>query len=155
RNRIVDTCILQPHNDTASGKIETSAKPKIHVDVDESRVVDEALSLFDGGRKFFQRGGKLVHIVRDAQAPKGLKRLSDAPRITPLQPARLKELLASSAVWTITDAFGRRRPCHPPGWVIDAILSRGQWRNISRLEAVTEQPVIRPDGSVVRMPGYD
>src|SRR5687768_569521 len=75
-------------------------RPKIRVDVDESRVVDEAIKLFSQSRKVFQRGGRLVHIVRDAPPPKGIERRGTAPRIAKLPGPRLQELLSSRADWS-------------------------------------------------------
>ena len=44
---------------------------------------------------------------------------------------------------------------HPPDWCVKAIHARGNYPTIRPLEAVTEFPVLRADGSILDVPGYD
>jgi hypothetical protein len=129
-------------------------RPQIVIGVDESRVIDEAIgSLAD--RPIFQRGGLLVHIVRDAEPPRGIDRPKDAPRIAPVRLPRLRELMAEAADWVKPSGDDEYSPSHPPDWAVKAVDARGQWSGIRPLEGVVESPVLRADGSILQTKGYD
>src|SRR5262249_21144339 len=44
---------------------------------------------------------------------------------------------------------------NPPAAVVGDVLAMKTWPGIPALEAVTEVPVLRPDGTVFDTPGYD
>jgi hypothetical protein len=131
--------------------------PELEIEIgpDESRVVDEAIAALAPIDNIYQRGGSLVHVVDGADAPRGIARPKDAPRIAPVQHARLRELLADAATWYQPVNDEKRERKHPPDWAVKAIDARGQWRGIRRLEAVVESPVLRADGTIMQRPGYD
>lgn len=131
---------------------------EIKVGVDIARVVDEAQQALvaDAAGLLYQRGGTLVHIVRDgAKEIKGLTRPPGAPVICVMETARLTELVSSAARWMKYDARSEEdKPCLPPSWVAPTLLARGAW-GFPYLEAVVESPCLRPDGTVLDRPGYD
>src|SRR5207244_893979 len=47
------------------------------------------------------------------------------------------------------------KPAHPPPWCVNAVHARGAWDGLRPLYALTQYPVLRPDGSVLTQPGYD
>jgi hypothetical protein len=131
-------------------------RPEIIVGYDEARVVDEAIAALATQRTVYQRAGMLVQVVRDAEPPRGTKRQQEAPRIVAVRQARLRELLASGAVWQKPgDEEDEVKLCHPVDWAVRAVEARGEWRGIRRLEGVVEVPVLRTDGSILQAPGYD
>ena len=140
----------------AASRSEDDGRPTILVDVDEHRVIDEAVRALESkAENCYQRGGGLVQVVENAPPPKGIVRPKDAPRIAPLGRPRLRELLARFAVWEQPGAEGENAPCHPPDWAVRGVEARGQWRGIRHLEAVVESPVFRADGTILQSPGYD
>src|SRR5262249_12781296 len=44
---------------------------------------------------------------------------------------------------------------HPPVWAVAGVAARGEWPSIRPLEAVVESPILRPDGTILDVPGYD
>jgi hypothetical protein len=46
-------------------------------------------------------------------------------------------------------------PAHPPRWLAESIACAPAWPGVRPLAAVTESPVLRPDGTVLQEPGYD
>ena len=129
--------------------------PRILVDVDESRVVNEAIAALAKQPNIYQRGGVLVHVVRNQPPPRGVSRPQDAPRIAPIRFPRLQELMATAASWEKPAGEGETELCHPPGWAVKAVDARGEWQGIRRLDAVVESPILRSDGSVLQTAGYD
>ena len=126
----------------------------IVADTNEEAVVNKAIARLATAENIYQRGGLLVQVVRNAPPPRGIDRPEDAPRIAPLRLARLREVLATVAVWMQP---GREdlMPVHPPEWAVKAVDARGEWPGIRRIEGVVEAPVLRADGTVLHAPGYD
>ena len=118
-------------------------------------MADAAIDALGNSEEVYQRGGLLVQVVNDAEPPPGIKRPADAPRIVVIRNARLRELLTEVAAFAVPGDKGELKPIHPPGWVISAIVARGEWNNLRRLEAVTETPLLRADGTILQEPGYD
>ena len=44
---------------------------------------------------------------------------------------------------------------HPPQWLVNAVDARGEWPGIRYLAAISDVPVLHPDGTVWQTPGYD
>ncbi len=133
----------------------SGAEREIVVGTDESRVIDEAIKALATCQNIYQRGGCLVQVVEGTDPPRGIARAKEAPRIGTARFARIRELLADAATWLRPDGEGETEQIHPPDWVVKGIDARGQWRGIRRLEAVVESPVLRADGTVLQVPGYD
>jgi putative DNA primase/helicase len=64
--------------------------------------------------------------------------------------------LSRSADYYKVSATGQEYDCSPPAGVVKDILALppGEW-NFPPLDALTEIPIIRPDGSILDTPGYD
>jgi hypothetical protein len=139
----------------ARPKSARSGESQIVVGVDESRVVNEAIAALSRQAGVYQRGGMLVQVVRDADPPKGIDRLKDAPRIAPIELPRLQELLSDAARWMNPAGEDDLQEAHPPAWAVKAVRARGEWRGVRRLEGITESPTLRVDGSILQTAGYD
>ena len=123
-------------------------------EADINELVIRALAKDD---QLYQRAGKLVHVVSGA-VQDGIDRPDDAPHIRSLSLAGLRERLTRVVRFvTLREKEGEieRLPAHPPKWCYDAIDSRGQWSGIRSLAGVVTAPVLRPDGSVLNVAGYD
>lgn len=44
---------------------------------------------------------------------------------------------------------------HPPAFCISAVAARGYWSGVRHLEGVISSPILRPNGTVLQIPGYD
>jgi hypothetical protein len=128
-------------------------RPIIAVTTDEFVAVDQAIDALAKESSVYQRGGVLVHIVRDLEPPKGVTR-GNAPRIAEAKQPFVQEELSRVAKWQKTSG-DNIEDIHPPKWATQAVIARGEWRGIKPLAAVTEAPVMRPDGSILQASGYD
>jgi hypothetical protein len=136
--------------------VAVTAERQIIIGTDESRVIDEAIKALATRENIYQRDGCLVQIVEGRKPPRGIARPKDAPRIALMRFARIRELLADAAVWLPpSDGDDEPAPIHPPDWAVKAVDARGQWSEIRRLEAVVESPILRADGTVLQIAGYD
>lgn len=128
--------------------------PRITIHTKECVVADQsiaALARLDG---VYHRGQALVHVVRDAAKLSGVVRPAGAPHIVALGSAGIREWLTRAADFVRATDLGLI-PAHPPNWLPTAIEARRQWPEIACLEAVTESPVLRPDGTILDAEGYD
>lgn len=150
RQAIDDARPWAPRNISSAGDDDL-----IVVGPDEARVIDQAVASLKHERTIFQRGGILVHVVRDTDPPPGIRRDKWSPRIIGVPTARLSEALASSAQWYRETSRSKYVRCRPPEWATRGVEARGQWSTVRRLEGVVEVPVLRPDGTVIDQPGYD
>jgi hypothetical protein len=136
------------------GATESKNRPVITISTEEHEVNAEAVQALADEDSLYQRGGILVHVVRDVRpAAKGIRRPS-SPRIEPLPRPLLRERLAANARWVkLEEAI--KSPAHPPAWSVAAVHARANWPAIRHLEAVVDYPVLRPDGTILAQPGYD
>lgn len=141
-----------------------SASP--HHAIDE---ISEHLYLDKG---IYVRGKELVTIVgalppsHDAATPAS----ESAPLIVPIGNAMMTERIAKHIRCTRRKPLSKRQetlasmggkvpppewvPCLPPPLVVAGLLERRQWP-LRHLVAVSETPILRPDGTLVQTPGYD
>lgn len=149
------------HISKASPKLE---KPLIRVGPDIDVQGDLAIAALAADPNIYQQGGQLVHVVRIDPSEATPSKPSGTPEVRRLSAETAREQLARHARWERFDARvpkkgsdepGRWIACAPPKDVAAAILKRGQWRGIRPLDALTETPVLRPDGTILDKPGYD
>ncbi len=131
-------------------------KPEIVISVDEAAVADQTLEHLASASNLYRRGGSLVHVVDDEAGSKAkVDRAPGAPRIVQMPPARLREIIASEVRCVRVDSDGARVAVHPPAWLVALTEARGEWPMLPPLLSVIEAPTLRPDGSILDVPGYD
>lgn len=111
-------------------------------------------ALIAAGANVYQRGGGLVAIA-DRGPDDRIQREPLAPRLVPVSPVHMRELLTRHAAWVRYD--GRRqdyRAVDCPMSVAAALCERGQWR-FPELIGIIHAPTLRIDGSLLHEPGYD
>jgi hypothetical protein len=131
--------------------------PTIRITTEEFRIIDQAVAALGIDPNVHQRGNALVTILRDP-TPKNraILRPPGSPRIASLPLPRLRELLTRRAKWEkFNKKDGAYEPAHPPDWAVAGIAHRGTWPEIRPIEALTEAPVLRLDGTILDTPGYD
>ena len=149
-----------PSEAVAAADAAFAAPPTIQLQFDEEAMANAVIPLLAAHPDVFQRGGQLVHVVREPSPGKTVVRPDGAPRIAAMPSARLREILSSVAQFT---TFRRPSEGQPPetrrtsvpGAVVSAVAARGQWSCVRPLVAITQGPFLRPNGSVVAEPGYD
>jgi hypothetical protein len=130
--------------------------PHLQLDVDEHRVIDDAIAALAADEDLFSRGGALVRVTRVESLGARVDRPAGAPVITAVPAAHLRDRVTR---WVTPHRFSSAQgiwvPAHPPTWLIAGIEARGDWPGIRELVGVAECPFLRPDGSVWQDPGYD
>ena len=133
-------------------------KPVIQIHPDLTGVTDEAIAalLARPDLGVYVRGRQLVRVARDGSAPvRWLKRWPGAPVIVSLGGPQVLDVLDRCATWMKYDGRGQKLvPALPPGWAGQQVAARLEWP-LPYLEAVTETPTIRRDGSILDAPGWD
>jgi hypothetical protein len=126
----------------------------------EHFVIDEAVDALSQAPNVYQRGNMLMTVIRDL-TPKNrlILRPPGSPRIAPLPHPSLRELLTRWARWEkirkTKEQGEETTPAHPPDWAVAGVAARGSWPEIRLIEAVTETPVLRLDGTILDRSGYD
>jgi hypothetical protein len=123
---------------------------EIEILPDEHRVNDEVVRCLVGDGEIYQRGGRLVRVVRRCEGARG----DGGLMIQEVEQPTLREVI-TRRVRLVKEIKEEIRPVHPPAWMVAGVHSRGYWHGIRSLHAVAESPVLRPDGTVVEQPGYD
>lgn len=123
--------------------------PDVELGPDEHRVIDEVVAAMAGDPDLYQRGGQLVRVIWVADGTDG------HPTLREVEPPTLREFITRNVCLLKPDKKGDWIPAHPPGWLVTGVQSRGEWPGVRTLTAISRSPVLRPDGSVVQIPGYD
>jgi len=139
---------------TRGVSLHTSKRPSILLGTDEHRVIDEAVKALQSDKRLFQRGGILVRIVPNPQQ-QGVKRAKRSFVIQALPAANLRDRLTRLVELWKVNAKGDEVPAHPPSWLVAGLEARGAWPGIHNLVAVSDCPILRPDGTILQQPGYD
>ena len=105
-----------------------------------------ALTRANSPASIFVRRGELVHVAVDE---------SGRSNIRSIQPNYLRGRLERAANY-YRDGKGGLVPIPPPMDIVHDILSfqAADWQ-FSPLETLTEVPLLRPDGTILALPGYD
>jgi hypothetical protein len=142
-----------PDDETPRTDGDPPPRPEIVLSTDQPTVADKAIHALKLMGGVYVRGRQLVHVVRDQGAPDWFQRPTGSPVIVPIERDHLLDLLGRAAVW-VSMKEGIKHAASPPCWVAARILARGQWP-LPQLEAISDAPVFRADGSVQDKPGYD
>jgi hypothetical protein len=139
---------------------EVQMPPEIRIGVDIDRMTRQAITALARDPDTYQRAGALVHVAhvttdeesRRARLPLG------APVIVSMTRATLRSRLSRCAEWTkrtVRDGETRWVATRPDGDAVAAALDARVWPDVPSLVGVTECPILRRDGSIVQVPGYD
>jgi hypothetical protein len=129
----------------------------IQLGEDVHRVVNEAIgALAEKDHNLYQRNGRLVRILH-AEADELVA--VGTPQIGEISAATLVERLTAAAHFERWDdrlkGGGGWKRVVPPDRVVKAVAERGDYRGVRPLSGLAETPTLRPDGSLVFLPGYD
>ncbi len=131
--------------------------PTIRTGADLHRVINEAEQVLTRDPHLYTRGGTLVHVVpREADARARVRREEGAPAIRTLTKPAIRDALSAVANWQKYDKRSEEWvACAPPADVAESLLARGSWPSLRSLSGIATSPILRPDGSVAQVPGYD
>ncbi len=126
----------------------------IAVGPDEHRVIDDLLMVVGADASLFERGGELVEVVPGAgPLPAGA---GPRVRVRAVPEASLRVELARRVAFhkPAKDGDGVVEVA-PPVPIVKAVHQRGHWPRVPHLSGVVGVPILRPDGTVLDMPGFD
>lgn len=130
-----------------------NARPIVRYDgnrLDEA--VEATIDALRADAGLYQRGGDLVHVVQDLASDGSSL---GQPTFRTVTLAHLRDRASAFVDMHKPNAKGEWRPCKIPDDVLAAVLDRGRWPGIRVASAIVEQPVLRPDGTVLQTDGYD
>lgn len=112
-------------------------------------------ALMQAGLDYYQRGSM---VVRPAMVPVAIAdgRKIDAPRLVDVKAHHMAEAFTRAANWKRFDKReGKWLSTDCPHRIAETFLVReGQWR-LPVLTGIINCPTLRPDGSILDLPGYD
>jgi putative DNA primase/helicase len=118
------------------------------VDAAEKVLLKSSLPIFKRGG-FIVRAGQYAEKLPDGQTQPVLVALQ-------LNPAGLGEALESVIRFEQYDARKKgTKPIHAPDLLLKTFLDRGKLSGLKQLTGVTDIPLIRADGTLLDVPGYD
>ena len=142
-------------------EIDNTNKIQITVGFDELEIADHMISALGTLPNVYNRGYKLVQILRDSVETKEeeITREPNAPRITEMPKVRVRELvshLCNFVRWkTGQDGEPALIQVPVPDEPVAALHARGEWPKIKPLGGIAECPVFRPNKTILDVPGYD
>jgi putative DNA primase/helicase len=124
---------------------------------DISEVIDKAEEALEDRGGVYVRARTLVQVVHDVSESHGLAYPKGQPIIARIGRERLRELLSEAATWKRTRKTKTETVVEeitPPPWVAATLEQREQW-NLPPLDAISDVPIFRSDGTICDAPGYD
>jgi putative DNA primase/helicase len=135
--------------------------PRVRVDHDICAIREQAerFLLARPDLEVYQRASDPPQLITINRLPvpgteHGIKRAQGSPVLGNLTITQLQEKLSEAAEWMSKNRSGEWARARPPVWVAKTLLEHGQWP-FRPLARVIESPTLRPDGTVLDVPGYD
>ena len=141
------------------GRDFKNVRPVIRMTADLHVCVDEASRVLVQAGDIFTRAGQLAKVLR-APAPKpdakGLRRSENTPIVAILGEALGRVELSRHLSFERFDKRSRDwEPTQPPRDLANCVLALGAYPGGRELAGIIEAPTLRPDGSLLDVPGYD
>jgi len=110
-------------------------------------VADAVIALKNAQERLglYTRSGSLIRLRQDRTGRTITERITKSITLWSL---------AQAATWVFPRENGEMRQGPPPEVVAEAVLAMGAWP-FPELEGVVEAPTMRPDGTILDVPGYD
>src|SRR5262249_44109874 len=105
----------------------------------------------------YQRGGQLVRLTRPARPPGVRDRVQHSGGLI-IEALPLADLRARITRYVAIMAWRKENivPVGPPKWLTEGIaVQASPWIGVRPLESVTETPLLKHDGTILQLPGYD
>jgi hypothetical protein len=131
----------------------------ISLTADLHKTVDASAAALVARDSVFTRAAELVHVVKhkaNGGEPKGVRRAEGTPIICAMGEATARTMLSRVARFRRWDARAKDWLwTTPPRDIAAAVLGLREYPDARDLAGVIEAPTVRPDGSLLREPGYD
>lgn len=122
----------------AVAELGGAARPEVWITDDVPKMADAGEAALARTGDVYRRGDALV-------------RVTEAGTVDTLTRASVREKLSKGARWMT----GENASTVPPDWIVDAVRDRHEWPALRHLTGLAEVPVLRPDGTVLDVPGFD
>lgn len=143
-----------PVNGTHRPAHQPERPDPIFLGVDEHRAIAQTIEALSADPGLYQRGSMLVRVMHDRSPRDGMHRPEGSGVIAQVPTANLRDRMTQHARFEKL-ANGNVVPAHPATWLVSGVEARGEWPGIRHLTAISDAPILRPDGSVWQTPGYD
>ncbi len=138
----------------------SSATATVEITTEEGTVNDKIIAALAPRTKLFDYGGALAHVIaadpatdEDADV---ITRAEGSPKIKIATYASLREEITRHVNLERFDKKEKKMASkHPMEWMMGAILARGYYPGFKQLVAVTDSPVLLPDGTLLTKQGFD
>lgn len=133
---------------------------EIIISTNQADVVDQAEAALAQRGGIYVRARTLVQIVHDVSESQGTTYPTGQPVIVRVGRERLREVCGLSATWIVLRKNKKTEQIEKvetmvPAWVPVTLEQREQWPLLPALDAVSDVPIFRADGTVCETPGYD
>ena len=128
------------------------ARPDVLIRTDrEHQTNDDAAEALASIDDLYSRAFALVRPLQDEE--------TGAPSIRTLPITIVRDVMTRAARFVVEKKDKETgelyiSPAHPPAWCVQAIHDRGEWP-VRPLRGIVETPVLRFNGTVLEVPGYD
>jgi hypothetical protein len=129
----------------SSEKATSGGRVVIHITENESEVVRAVIGALAKNDRIFCRDTALVEIGWTSDA-------TPAPKIVALKVPAVRTRITESVDLRSGED---EEPANPPHWLAPATHANNIFPGIRPLHAVATSPVLRPDGTIHQLPGYD
>lgn len=128
---------------------EAKHKPTIRAEAGNiGSIADAGERELANTKRYYQRGGLIVSVVTDPETRE--------TAIKPVSQPALLRALSSCAIWTRYDArSGNYAVIDPPVKHVNVLFDSEAYAHLPALAGIARQPHLRPDGSLVRVAGFD
>jgi putative DNA primase/helicase len=131
-------------------------RPEIQLSTNQYDVIKLAVQALTLCKNTYQRGNQLVRIVSSETPPAFVSFTQPAPLIKGIPAVSIGVSLTKHAdIKTYNKKDKKLMGAHPPAWLTSGIEKRMEYEKIRPLSGIVEIPTLRPDGTMIVVPGYD
>jgi hypothetical protein len=107
--------------------------------------------------RVFERAGEVVRVIalENESDLSGLRRPVGTTQAVPVSALNLQEVFDRLIVWKRPDGETGDKPADCPARIAATYLARIGERRLPNLVGIVEAPIVRPDGTILKVPGYD
>lgn len=127
----------------------------IVLSADFAATVDASEEALARDETVFAQWGKLVRVAVEKPKLRAGVEIPATPIVVPLTTPALRDRLSRVAIFEKDAGERGTIEVKPPKDEASALLDRGAWTHIRRLESIAAAPFLRPNGTICDRPGYD
>lgn len=133
---------------------DPDGRKDVILSADTHKVTDQMVTALKDDQEVYQRGGELVHVIRH-ESEKDKRFPPGTPVVRPCPLSWLTDHVSSNSRCLAESKKGPYKHVAPPAPRVRAVMELGAWPGIRCLDTVIEAPSMRPDGTIIQVPGYD